>query len=97
MRLHALPPNTAGIASPVKRLTWRSGVKRREWCLRWCVWPRMGYHKGYQYDHDYEEGYAGQECLPEKLAGRKFYEPKGHGYEKNILERMEWLRQKKGK
>jgi putative ATPase len=55
----------------------------------------LGYHKGYLYDHDYEEGYAGQECLPEKLAGRKFYEPKGHGYEKNILERMEWLRQKK--
>jgi putative ATPase len=56
----------------------------------------LGYHKGYLYDHDYEEGFAGQECLPEKLAGRKFYEPKGHGYEKNILERMEWLRQKKG-
>jgi putative ATPase len=55
----------------------------------------LGYHKGYQYDHDYEEGYAGQECLPEKVAGRKFYEPKGHGYEKNILERMEWLRARK--
>jgi putative ATPase len=55
----------------------------------------LGYHKGYQYDHDCEEGYAGQECLPEKLAGRKFYEPKGHGYEKNILERMEWLRVRK--
>jgi putative ATPase len=51
----------------------------------------LGYHKGYLYDHDYEEGYAGQECLPEKLAGRKFYEPNGRGYEKNILERMEWL------
>ena len=37
----------------------------------------LGYHKGYQYAHDYDEGYAGQECLPEKLAGRKFYEPKG--------------------
>lgn len=55
----------------------------------------LGYHKGYQYDHDYEEGYAGQACLPEQLAGRKFYEPKGHGYEKNILERMEWLRARK--
>lgn len=57
----------------------------------------LGYHKGYQYDHDYEEGYAGQECLPEKLTGRKFYEPRGHGYEKNILERMEWLRAGKKK
>jgi len=56
----------------------------------------LGYHKGYQYDHDFEEGYSGQECLPEKLAGTKFYEPKGHGYEKNIVERMEWLRKKRG-
>jgi putative ATPase len=52
----------------------------------------LGYHKGYQYAHDYDEGYSGQECLPEKLAGRKFYEPKGHGYEKSIIERMEWLK-----
>jgi len=57
----------------------------------------LGYHKGYLYDHDSEEGYAGQECLPEKLLGRKFYEPKGQGYEKNILERMEWLRARKKK
>lgn len=55
----------------------------------------LGYHKGYLYDHDYEGGYAGQECLPERLAGRRFYEPRGHGYEKSILERMEWLRAKR--
>jgi putative ATPase len=55
----------------------------------------QGYGKGYQYAHDFEDGYAGQECLPEKLAGRTFYDPKGHGYEKNIVERMEWLKQKK--
>ena len=53
-----------------------------------------GYGKGYQYAHDYEEGYAGQQCLPDSLAGCTFYEPKGHGYEKNIVERMEWLRSK---
>jgi putative ATPase len=53
-----------------------------------------GYGKGYQYAHDYDEGYADQQCLPDKLVGQKFYEPKGHGYEKNIVERMEWLRSK---
>jgi putative ATPase len=56
-----------------------------------------GYGKGYQYAHDYDEGYAGQQCLPDKLTGQKFYEPKGHGYEKNIVERMEWLRSKSRK
>ncbi|MBC8017196.1 MAG: replication-associated recombination protein A, partial [Verrucomicrobia bacterium] len=56
-----------------------------------------GYGKGYQYAHDYDEGYSGQPCLPDNLAGQKFYEPKGHGYEKNIVERMEWLRTKSKK
>ncbi len=55
----------------------------------------MGYHDGYRYDHDFENGFSGQECLPEKLRGKKFYIPKGNGYEKNILDRMEWLRRKK--
>jgi putative ATPase len=55
-----------------------------------------GYGKGYQYAHDYNEGYAGQPCLPDSLIGKKFYQPKGHGYEKNIVERMEWLRRKVG-
>lgn len=54
-----------------------------------------GYGKGYQYAHDFEDGYAGQDCLPERLAGRKFYEPKGQGYEKSIVERMEWLKNRK--
>ena len=55
----------------------------------------QGYGKGYQYAHDYDDGYAGQECLPERLAGQKYYEPKGHGYEKNIVERMEWLKNRR--
>jgi len=52
----------------------------------------MGYHQGYQYAHDFEGGYVQQEYLPERLQGKKFYNPKGHGYEKNILERMAWLK-----
>ena len=55
----------------------------------------QGYGKGYQYAHDYEDGYSGQECLPEKLAGRSFYEPTGRGYEKSIRERMEWLKKRR--
>lgn len=52
----------------------------------------LGYHQGYQYAHDFEKGYVQQEYLPEKLKGKKFYAPTGHGYEKNIVERMEWLK-----
>lgn len=32
----------------------------------------LGYGKGYQYAHDYEEGKTNMECLPEKLKGRKY-------------------------
>jgi len=55
----------------------------------------QGYGKGYQYAHDYADGYSGQGCLPEKLSGRTFYEPTGRGYEKSIRERMEWLKQRR--
>jgi putative ATPase len=56
-----------------------------------------GYGKGYQYAHDFEDGYAGQQCLPDKLHGQRFYSPEGHGFEKNIKERMEWLCSKKNR
>ncbi len=52
----------------------------------------LGYHKGYRYDHDYAEGHAAQEYLPEKLKGKRFYEPTERGYEKTIKERLEWLK-----
>jgi putative ATPase len=51
----------------------------------------LGYHKGYKYAHDYAEGYAAQEYLPEKLRGRRFYRPTERGYEKMISERMRYL------
>jgi putative ATPase len=57
----------------------------------------LGYHKGYKYAHDYEEGYVEQEYLPDQLAGRKFYRPTGHGYEKYIKERMALLKERKKK
>jgi putative ATPase len=36
----------------------------------------MGYGRGYQYAHDYEDGVAkSQAHMPEKLKGRKVYKP----------------------
>jgi putative ATPase len=55
----------------------------------------LGYHQGYKYAHDSPEGYVAQEYLPERLSGQKYYEPTGHGYEKSIKERLEWLKGKK--
>ncbi|AAR35443.1 replication-associated recombination protein A [Geobacter sulfurreducens] len=52
----------------------------------------LGYHKGYKYAHDYEAGYTPQNYLPERLEGKRFYAPRGHGYEKTIKERMDYIR-----
>jgi putative ATPase len=52
----------------------------------------LGYGKGYEYAHDFEEGTAPMDCLPESLAGRRFYEPKSIGAEAAIKERLEKLR-----
>jgi putative ATPase len=52
----------------------------------------LGYGRGYQYAHDFDEQTAAMECLPDSLAGRRFYEPKDVGLEREIRERLEKMR-----
>jgi len=49
----------------------------------------MGYGQGYKYAHDYDEHYVEQQHLPDRLAGRRYYEPGELGYEGKIKEWME--------
>ncbi|MCX6641140.1 MAG: replication-associated recombination protein A [bacterium] len=56
------------------------------------------YGEGYQYAHEYEGGFSGMECLPEKLKDRIYYRPTDRGQEKIIKERLQSLWEKrKGK
>lgn len=48
----------------------------------------LGYGKGYKYAHDYEGHYVKQDHLPDRLKGRKYYEPTDNGAEAEIKERM---------
>jgi len=52
----------------------------------------LGYGRGYQYAHDFEDQTAAMECLPDALAGRRFYEPKNAGAEADIAKRLEKMR-----
>ena len=52
----------------------------------------IGYGSGYKYAHDFEEQTAAMECLPEALAGRRFYEPKDVGAEAEIRKRLEKMK-----
>ena len=48
------------------------------------------YGQGYQYAHDFVEGFApGETYLPDELVGMRFYQPTDHGLEKAIAERLE--------
>jgi putative ATPase len=57
----------------------------------------LGYSKGYQYPHDFPDRIAPQDYLPDKLLGERFYEPTESGHEKEIKERLEEIREKKGR
>jgi putative ATPase len=53
----------------------------------------LGYGKGYQYDHEVEGGVAlDQQCLPDALLGREFYQPTERGLEARIAEKLRELR-----
>ncbi|HKB72508.1 MAG TPA: replication-associated recombination protein A [Thermoanaerobaculia bacterium] len=53
---------------------------------------QVGYGKGYRYAHDEPEGVGGIECLPESLRGRRYYDPKGAGEEREVAERLAAIR-----
>jgi putative ATPase len=53
---------------------------------------RLGHGLGYVYPHDAEEGVVPQAYAPERVAGRRYYEPSGHGAEARYAERSERIR-----
>ncbi len=55
----------------------------------------LGYGAGYVYAPDTEAGVAGLDCLPESLAGSRFYEPGGAGVEARVVERLAELERRR--
>jgi putative ATPase len=53
----------------------------------------LGYGAGYVYAHDLEEGVGGIDCLPDALAGSRFYRPVDRGLERELGERLERFRE----
>ncbi|MCQ2491759.1 MAG: AAA family ATPase [Lachnospiraceae bacterium] len=53
---------------------------------------KLGHGIGYKYAHDYPNHYVDQQYLPDSLVGTTFYDPSENGYEKNIKQHMEWLK-----
>jgi putative ATPase len=47
-----------------------------------------GYGKDYQYDHNVEGGFSGQNYFPDDMERENYYQPNGKGFEKIINERL---------
>jgi len=50
----------------------------------------LGYGKDYKYAHDYVDAFAYMECLPDELAGQRFYRPPDRGMEGKLKEKLDW-------
>jgi putative ATPase len=50
----------------------------------------LGYGAGYNYDHDAEDGFSGQNYFPDAMAREQFYKPKETGFEREIAKRLEY-------
>ncbi len=53
---------------------------------------QWGYGDGYQHAHQQQDALTTMECLPEALAGTRFYHPTDRGIEARIKERIEAIR-----
>jgi len=49
----------------------------------------LNYGKDYQYAHSDADAVTDMSCLPAELAGKKYYEPKERGFEKEIKRRLD--------
>lgn len=51
----------------------------------------QGYGDGYQYDHEAEDGFSGQNYFPEGIKRPVIYTPVERGYERELKRRMEYF------
>ena len=52
----------------------------------------LGYNKGYQYAHDFEEKMTSMQCLPDSLKNREYYIPTEQGLEVKYKARLEQIK-----
>lgn len=50
----------------------------------------IGYGKNYDYDHNTEHGFSGQNYFPDDMQRQEFYSPAERGFEREIKKRMDY-------
>ena len=52
----------------------------------------LGYGADYEYDHETDEAFSGQDYFPEELPRQQFYTPVDRGFEREIAKRLNYWR-----
>ncbi len=55
----------------------------------------IGYGEGYAYDHDAPDGFSGSDYWPEGMEAQTYYRPVPRGFERQVIERIEWWEKKR--
>ncbi len=55
----------------------------------------IGHGEGYAYDHDASEGFSGSDYWPEEMEAQTYYRPVQRGFERQVIERMDWWDKKR--
>jgi putative ATPase len=61
---------------------------------------RLGYGRGYAYDHEQEDAFSGQNYFPDGMARAQFYRPAERGFEREVAKRLAYwakLRESRGR
>src|SRR6476619_6893630 len=58
---------------------------------------QLGYGSGYQYDHNAEDGFSGQNYFPDGMARQEYYQPVERGFEREIVKRLEYWKKLRAK
>jgi putative ATPase len=51
---------------------------------------QLGYGKGYEYDHDAEDAFSGQNYFPDDMRRESFYHPVERGFERELKKRLDY-------
>ena len=55
----------------------------------------IGHGEGYAYDHDAPDGLSGAYYWPDGMEPQTYYTPVPRGFERQIIERIEWWEKKR--
>ncbi len=55
----------------------------------------IGHGKAYAYDHENEDGFSGADYWPESMTAQTYYRPVPRGFERQVIERLEWWDKKR--